>query len=276
MEEERVKRTSRNYQKNLMKMNNFKHRPYTEKKTEFRSTPVEIPLESSTALPDPRLKKTKNTASTTPQKSPKKSLEKDHTVSTEIKDIPSSIEEENTSETNNDTAKEFNKECESSHLKTRDVQQENTANQRNNIQEENQGRSTPNSTVIPQKGLLNKCITEKPDSNASDVKSIDNDERNKIPLNPPNSPPENINNSEDNVTTFEDEVQIHLSTSDENVFNSDLNQFIEQYLPTETRTVNLNNEWIITDTIGNPDFPQLLQEDPNLDLLTFITEKLPF
>ena len=115
-----------------MKMNNFKHRPYTEKKTEFRSTPVEIPLESSTTLPDPRLKKTKklkrknseDTVSTTPQKSPKKCLEKDHMVSTEIEDIPSSIEEKNTSETNNDTAKEFNKECESSHLKTRDVQSE--------------------------------------------------------------------------------------------------------------------------------------------------------
>ena len=258
MEEERVERTSRNYQKNLMKMNNFKHRPYTEKKTEFRSTPVEIPLKSSIALPDPRLKNTKklkrknseDTASTTLQKSPKKSLEEDHTVSTEIEDIPSSIEEENTSETNNDTAKEFNKECESSHLKTRDVPQENTAYQRNKVQEESQGGSTPNSTVIPQNGLLNECITEKPDSNASDVKSTDNDERSKIPLNPPNSPPENINNSEDNATTFEDEVQIHLSASDENLFNTDLDQFIEQYLPTETRTVNLNNEWIITDTIG--------------------------
>ena len=149
-------------------------------------------------------------------------------------------------------------------------------NQRNNVQEENQGRSTPNSTVIPQNGLLNECITEKPDSNASDVKSTDNDERSKIPLNPPNSPPENINNSEDNATTFEDEVQIHLSASDENLFNTDLDQFIEQYLPTETRTVHLNNEWIITDTIGNPDFPQLLQKDPNFDLITFITEKLPF
>ena len=45
---------------------------------------------------------------------------------------------------------------------------------------------------------------------------------------------------------------------------------MEKYLPTETRTVNLNNEWIITDTI------ELLQEDSNFDLLTFITEKLPY
>ena len=128
-------------------------------------------------------------------------------------------------------------------------------------------------------GLLNECIIEKPESNASDVKLTENDERSKIPLNPPNSPPENINNIpgiEDNATAFEDEVQIHLSASDENLFNTDLDQFIEQYLPIETRTVNLNNEWNITDTIGNPDFPQLLQEDPNFDLLTFITEKLPF
>ena len=218
-------------------------------------------------------------AGITPQKIPKKSLEKDHMVSIEIEDFPSLIEEENTSETNNDTAKDISKESESSHLKTRELHQENTANQRTNVQEENQGRSTLNSTTNPQNGLLNKCITEKPDSNASDVKSTENDERSKIPLNPPNSPPENINiipGIEDNATAFEDEVQIHLSASDENLFNTDLDQFIEQYLPTETRTVNLNNEWIITDTIGNPDFPQLLQEDPNFDLLTFITEKLPF
>ena len=111
------------------------------------------------------------------------------------------------------------------------------------------------------------------------MKSIENDERSKIPPNPLNAPSENIHNSpgtEDNATAFEDEVQIHLSASDENLFNTDLDQFIEQYLPTEIRTVNLNSEWIITDTIGNPDFPQLLQEDPNFDLLTFITEKLPF
>ena len=81
------------------------------------------------------------------------------------------------------------------------------------------------------------------------MKSTENDERSKIPLNPPNSLPENINNSEDNATTFEDEVQIHLSASDENLFNRGLDQFIEQHLPTELRTVNLNNEWIITDTI---------------------------
>ena len=182
--EERVKRTSRNYQKNLMKMNNFRYRPYTEKMTEFRSTPVEIPLESSTALPDPRLEKTKkykrknseDAAGITPQKIPKKSLEKDQTVSIEIEDIPSPIEEENRSETNNDTTKELSKEGESSHLKTRELHQENTVNQRNNAQEENQGRSTPNSSTNLHDGLLNECITEKPDSNASDEKSTENEE----------------------------------------------------------------------------------------------------
>ena len=117
MEEERVKRTSRNYQKNLMKMNNFRYRPNIEKITEFRSTPVEIPLESSTVLPDPRLEKTKkykrknseDAAGITPQKIPKKYLEKDLMVSTEIEDISSPIKEDNTSETNKDIAKEISK-----------------------------------------------------------------------------------------------------------------------------------------------------------------------
>ena len=57
MEEERVKRTSRNYQKMLLKMNNFRYRPYTEKLTNLRSTPIEIPLKSSTELPGHRLEK---------------------------------------------------------------------------------------------------------------------------------------------------------------------------------------------------------------------------
>ena len=114
MEEERVERTSINYQKNLMKMNNFRYRPYTEKMTELRSTPVEIPLKSSTALPDPRLEKIKkykrnnfeDAAGITSQKIPKKYLEKDLMVSTEIEDISSPIKENTTSETNKNIAKE--------------------------------------------------------------------------------------------------------------------------------------------------------------------------
>ena len=289
MEEERVKRTSRNYQKNLMKMNNFRYRPYTEKMTEFRSTPFEIPLKSSTVLPDPRLEKTKKNkrknpedpTGITPQKISKKYLEKDLMVSTEIEDFSSPIKANTTSQTSKDIAIEITKEiaCESSHLKTIEVHQENTVNQLNNMQEENQGRSTQDLTTSLRNGLLNECLTEKPESNASDVKSPENEEISKIPLNLPKPQPENIiitPGIKDNTTAFEDEVQIHLSATDEKLFNTDLDQFIEQYLPTETRTVNLNNEWIITDTIGNPVFLQLLQENPNFHLLTFITEKLPF
>ena len=145
-------------------MNNFRYRPYTEKVTEIRSTPVEIPLESSTALPDPRLKKTKeykrkdseDVAGITQQKIPKKSLDKDHMVSTEIEDIPSPVEEENTPNANNDTAKEIREDSEPPCLKTRELHQEYTANQRNNVQEENQGRSTQNLRSNPQNGLLNE------------------------------------------------------------------------------------------------------------------------
>ena len=75
-----------------------------------------------------------------------------------------------------------------------------------------------------------------------------------------------------------DEVKIHLSKSEEELFDINLVKFIEKYLKpdTETRTVTLNNKWRVTDSIGNPDFPQLLEDDPNFDLLTFITERLPF
>ena len=69
-----------------------------------------------------------------------------------------------------------------------------------------------------------------------------------------------------------DEIKIHLSASKD----IDLEQCIEKYLPTKTRTVTLNNEWRITESIGNLDFPGLLEEDPNFYLLRFITEKLPY
>ena len=77
----------------------------------------------------------------------------------------------------------------------------------------------------------------------------------------------------------EDTVQIYLTTDEEDTLDQDLDKFITNYLETniiETRTVTLNNEWRITDSIGTPDFPQLLKEDSNFDLLTFITEKMPF
>ena len=129
-------------------------------------------------------------------------------VSTEIEDIPSPIKENTIPETSKDITKEITKEiaCESSHLKTRELHQENTVNQRNNKQEENQGRSTLNSATSSRNGLLNECVTEKPEFNASDVKSTENDERSMIPLNVPNSLPENINTTlgiEDNATVFE-------------------------------------------------------------------------
>ena len=189
-------------------------------------------------------------------------LNKDLMVSTEIEDIPSPIEDNTTPDIRNDIAKETSEEKKEPH-------QENAVHQKDNAQEDNQGRSTLIST-------MNECATEKPELDASEVKSTG---QNEIPLNPPNSQPEKIYTipgTDDNATAFEDEVHIHLSASDELLFNTDLDQFIEQYLPTETRTVNLNNEWIITDTIGNPNFPQILQGNPNIDVLTFITEKLPF
>ena len=73
----------------------------------------------------------------------------------------------------------------------------------------------------------------------------------------------------------QDLVEIYLPTSKEDTIDQDLDKFITEYLEKnliETRTVKLNNEWRITDSIGTPDFPELLKEDPNFDLLTFITD----
>ena len=70
----------------------------------------------------------------------------------------------------------------------------------------------------------------------------------------------------------EDTVEIFINPIEEDTLDQDLDEIIQECLKTnsfETRTVKLDNEWKITDSIGNPDFPELLKEDPNFDLLTF-------
>ena len=75
-----------------------------------------------------------------------------------------------------------------------------------------------------------------------------------------------------------DEDKIHLSKREKELFNIGLDQLIDKYVKPniETRTVTLNNEWRVTDSIGNPDFPKLLEDDPYFDLLTIIIDKIPY
>ena len=44
----------------------------------------------------------------------------------------------------------------------------------------------------------------------------------------------------------------------------------------ENRKVYLNNNWQVKDSIGSPAFPGIIEEDPNIDWLTFISENINY
>ena len=43
---------------------------------------------------------------------------------------------------------------------------------------------------------------------------------------------------------------------------------------TETRRVYLNNNWQVKSTVGNPAFEGIIENDCNIDWLTFISENI--
>ena len=82
-------------------------------------------------------------------------------------------------------------------------------------------------------------------------------------------------------TLEQDTVILQVTEEEDQEFPEELNNLINTLYPidneiTETRKVYLNNDWQITDTIGNPDFIGLIENNSNMDLLSFITEKLPY
>ena len=81
-------------------------------------------------------------------------------------------------------------------------------------------------------------------------------------------------------TTEEDGIQIHLTDDEDQIF-PEIDNLINQLSNidneiTETRRIYLDNDWQITDTVGNPDFVRLIENNPSIDWLTFFSDKLPY
>ena len=107
-------------------------------------------------------------------------------------------------------------------------------------------------------------------------------------LDTPQEPEENLkektlhkkigNNPQESVylTSTEDEgVTLHVTDSDLKLFP------VEEECPNiedciEKRTVKLSNEWIVKDTVGKPAFEGLIEEDSNIDWLTFISNNINY
>ena len=357
LEEEKREQNCQTYRKLLMKMDNFKTRPISVKTWDLnRKTPLNIPLDSTSKLEDPRLHRRKRQAILDPRPEKSRKLnsedlskkqlnpaEKDNfkpfeDISRELhenlpkQDFPVTIKEdrpkseeiyienciaakpsnegrstlfstkipdsyktiqdpsENTESAKTDGIPSKSNEIKSTpqdltedRSKSKEIYTENCIA----AKPSNEGRSTLFSAKIPDSYKTIQDPTENPEitqidgipSKSDEIQSTFQDQTEKSEKQPNSSP---VTRSILKQLLHEDPqdlVEIYLPTSEEDTINQDLDKFITEYLENnliETRTVKLNNEWRITDSIGTPDFPELLKEDPNFDLLTFITEKMPF
>ena len=93
--------------------------------------------------------------------------------------------------------------------------------------------------------------------------------------------PQNLQDASESTSTPhpDDEGIILLVTeSDLELFRYDTNQEKsenqEEYL--EKRTVTLANKWMVTDSVGSSEFAGLIEEDPNIDWLTFISNNINY
>ena len=77
-------------------------------------------------------------------------------------------------------------------------------------------------------------------------------------------------------------IVLHVSDSDLKLFPEKSDESKEVNLKEdctkimENRRVYLNNNWQVKDSIGSPAFQGIIEEDPNIDWLTFISENINF
>ena len=92
---------------------------------------------------------------------------------------------------------------------------------------------------------------------------------------------EDQKSGEDLVPTLEG-VILHISDSEMNLFPDIQEDPKEDQVKEdstnimENRKVYLNNNWQVKDSIGSPAFQGIIEEDPNIDWLTFISENIDY
>ena len=92
---------------------------------------------------------------------------------------------------------------------------------------------------------------------------------------------EDRKSGEDLIPTLEG-VILHVSDSELNLFPDIQEDPKEDPIKEdctnimENRKVYLNNNWQVKDSIGSPAFQGIIEEDPNIDWLTFISENINY
>ena len=294
-QEEEAEQRCQNYKTNLMKMDNFKVRPQTERNWNLnRTEPVNITLESTSKLPDPRHSRKrkidflKEKLEATTFKVQKLKREAQAAKSQNLMNTANIPEKLDLSTENYENSViSQSEDTDEPRIEHTTENTEFQAKIPGTAQSPFQGRSTPKCADSPK---IDRTSSEEEihleinlDDSIDIIPSKTSDfwSTEEIQQDNCKEMPKFISGTRSiqSLLTLEDTVEIHVTATEEDTIDQDLDQFITEYFnsnPIEIRTVKLDNQWTITDSIGTPDFPQLLQEDPNFDLLTFITEKLPF
>ena len=90
-----------------------------------------------------------------------------------------------------------------------------------------------------------------------------------------------IENPTDPTSTMEG-VILHITDSELNLFPENTEDSTNAKIKEDCtnvkdkRRVYLNNNWQVKDSIGSPAFQGIIEEDPNIDWLTFISENINF
>ena len=251
------------YRHKLLKMNNFRARPYTPRTWQSMETLI-IPLECNENLQDPR----KNT--------------RKHAFSTQTEEEP-----------NKKTRKVCNEE---DPLQTRSILKTGESPRAAGFVEKTLGE---NSTRKPESTIAEKSCFSVEDKQLEKIQMREDHGIQSIGtsltrslilpiLDTPQQPKTNL--EEDTlqkkidiilqestfITTVEDEgVTLHVTDSDLQLFPVEEEcSNIEDC--TEKRTVKLSNEWIVKDTVGKPAFEGLIEENSNIDWLTFISNNINY
>ena len=264
-----LKEEENEYRHKLLKMNNFKARPYTSRIWQSNET-LNIPLESMEKIKDPRINTRKHLLATQIEEEPSKKthkacFEEDPLQTRSIPktgespcatgSVEKTLGEDSTRKIETTTAVKSHFEQEDRHLEKIIIEEDHVN--------------------LPENSLIDKCL--KKDLNLPQM-----DTPTEFQSNPTGS-----TKTEKIGITFDfkeatpsngEEITLHVSASDLQLFPAEEECQISKNQEdcNEKRTVTLANRWIVTDTVGQPAFEGLIEEDPNIDWLTFISNNINY
>ena len=131
-------------------------------------------------------------------------------------------------------------------------------------------RKRPTHTEMPQEKTQKLC--EEPQLTASIIHQTTTDIHNM----------QNTLENPQEITTDIEGVTLHVTESELNLFPDipkapkDVRKIEDCTNEHEERRVYLNNNWQVKDSIGSPAFQGIIEENPNIDWLTFIAENINY